>query len=116
MGFDAPVEKWIDFDHDEFMYCPDRLSTVNNPMIVMTQYHPLGALAAKRIIEHVENRTYFDDPWSITGPGVYRDVANGTGMITTYNTRCWTKYWTPGKAMLDAYLLSEDDNIYNLTQ
>lgn len=51
-------------------------------MIVMTQYHPLGALAAKLIIERVENRTYYDDPWKLTGPGVYRDISNGTGMLT----------------------------------
>jgi len=40
-----PVKNWVDFDNDEFLYCPDRLSTVNNPLIVMTQYHPMAALA-----------------------------------------------------------------------
>lgn len=63
LGFDAPVESWIDFDHDEFLICPDRLGTLSCPMVAMTQYHPYGALAAKMLIERVENRTYFDDPF-----------------------------------------------------
>jgi hypothetical protein len=80
----------------------------------MTQYNPLGALAAQRIIQHVENRTYFDDPWEITGPGVFRDIANGTGMITTYNSRCWVKY--PGFAKLDSYLVTDKDDMTNITE
>ena len=50
LGFDMPVENWIDFKNDEFIYCPDQLATTNCPMIAMTQYHPLGALAAKMIL------------------------------------------------------------------
>ena len=73
------------------------------------------ALAAKKIIEQVENRTYFDDVWAITGPSLLRGVANGTGFLTTYNTRCWLKYWG-GKPMLDMYLISDKDDIYNLSQ
>jgi hypothetical protein len=23
LGFDMPVENWIDFKNDEFIYCPD---------------------------------------------------------------------------------------------
>jgi mannosyltransferase OCH1-like enzyme len=36
MGLDMPADNWIDFDHDEFLYCPDRLGTVNCPVIAMT--------------------------------------------------------------------------------
>lgn len=74
------------------------------------------ALAAKRIIEQVENRTYFDDPWYLTGPALLRNVANGTGMLTSYNTRCWIKYWPHGgNYLVNMYLFSDQDDIYNIT-
>ena len=113
LGLDAPAHEWIDFDKDEFVFSADRLGTVNCPM-AMTQYHPMGALAAKMLIEGVENRTYFDDPYELTGPGVWRDVANGTGMITTYNSRTWIKY--PGSARFDSYLITDKDDMTNITE
>lgn len=118
LGFDMPVENWIDFKNDEFIYCPDQLVTVNNAMIAMTQYHPLGALAAKMIIERVENRTYFDDVWKLTGPGVYRDVSNGTGMLTQYNARCWTKNILSQDAFLitDHEDMTQIDNKFRITK
>jgi len=61
LGLDTHAHEWIDFDNDEWLYCPDRSGYVNCPMLAMTQYHPIGALAAKMTIERVENRTYFDD-------------------------------------------------------
>ena len=36
LGFDMPVENWIDFDHDEFVICPDRIITMNNPTVIAT--------------------------------------------------------------------------------
>lgn len=106
-GFDMPVEKWIDFDNDQLAYCPDRLSTVNCAPLVMTQYHPIAALGVKTIIDRVENRTYYTDPWKLTGPGLYRDLGNGTGMITQYNARCWLKYL----AKMDEYSLVGGEDI-----
>lgn len=114
LGLDTPAENWIDFNNDEFIWCPDKQGTMSNHMLVMTQYHPLAALAAKTIAERVENRTYFDDNWELTGPGVLRDLANGTGMATAYNARCWVKY--PVTAKLDSYLITDKDDLNNMTQ
>ena len=70
-------------------------------------------MAVKRLVEHVENRTYFDDIMALTGPSLLREVANGTGMVTRYNERCWVKYWTPMKPILDMYTLFDGNSIYN---
>ena len=113
LGLDMPAEDWIDFKNDEFLWCPDKQGTMSSHMWVMTQYHPLAALAAKRIVASVENRTYWDDPWEITGPGPLRDIANSSGMVTGYNARCWVKY--SGNAKLDSYLITDKDDLNNLT-
>jgi mannosyltransferase OCH1-like enzyme len=49
-GFQIPVDQWLDFENDEFIICPCRLHTMNNPFIVLTQYHPLALLVIQEII------------------------------------------------------------------
>ena len=43
-GLAIPAEKWISFENDEFIMCPCQRLTMNNPLIVATQYHPLALL------------------------------------------------------------------------
>jgi hypothetical protein len=46
-----------------------------------------------------------------------REVLNGTGMLTTYNTRCWVKYQGPhNPPILDMYELVDGNEVYNLTE
>jgi mannosyltransferase OCH1-like enzyme len=106
-GFEIPVEKWVSFENDEFIMCPCLRATMNTPLIVATQYHPIALFMVQDMIKNSNERLYYSSDLDTTGPGAVRKLVNATGMATHYNLRCWMKH----NMKMDLYMAESDTSM-----